>query len=254
MLATVLSLSVLVPAYNEARFIHEALVRLRVLESCALLSHVEVIVVDDASRDDTALEIARFRHAEASRDRSAASTLTYTFVRHDVNRGKGAAVRTALALATGDFTVIHDADCEYDPNDFVPIVRLLDDDHTLDGVFGSRLSRGFMQNGMFLRQELANRTLTTLVNALAKTAYTDMETCTKCVRTPLLKSLALSSNDYRLEPEITMKLAHRRARVVEVPISFTGRTYAEGKKIKMRDGVKAIGAIVWLAFSSRNDR
>jgi len=247
----VLSLSVLIPAFNEARFIAEALARLRVLETSSVLARVEVIVVDDCSTDETAGEIARFREEELKR---ASTTLAYTFVRHAHNAGKGAAVRTALALATGEVTVIHDADLEYDPRDFLPIVRMLDDDSSLDAVYGSRLTRGFMQNGMFLRQEIANRVLTTLTNALARTRYTDMETCTKCVRTPLLKSLALTSNDYRLEPEITIKLAQRSARVVEVPISFTGRTYADGKKIKMRDGVKAMGAIVWMAMQPHRAR
>jgi glycosyltransferase involved in cell wall biosynthesis len=238
------SLTVLVPVYNEEHLVATSLDRLRVLESNPDLDRIEVIVVDDCSTDGTPDVLQLF----AERTAAAGGRIAWTFRRHERNQGKGGAIRTALALASCELTVIHDADLEYHPKDLASIVRVfLDED--ADAVFGSRFAGSAYRRVLLFRHELGNKLLTFLCNLATNLNLTDMETCYKAVRTSLLQSIPLVSDDFRLEPELTIKLAKREARIFEVPISYAGRTYQEGKKINWKDGVAALWAIVRFALS-----
>ncbi len=233
------TLSVLVPVYNEQYFVAESLRRLKALGKSPLLEWVQVIVVDDASTDTTPAVLERFRASEAR----ATGKLRYEFHRLERNSGKGAAIQLALQKARGGITIIHDADLEYHPEDILPMLKpfLLDD---ADAVYGSRFQAREYRRVMAYRHELGNRFLTFLSNSLTNYNLTDMETCYKAVKTSLLKSIPLESGDFRLEVELTHKLAKREARLYEVPISYSGRTYQDGKKINWKDGVKALAAIL----------
>ena len=236
------SLSVLVPVYNEQYLVAESLGRLEVLAASPHLERIEVIVVDDCSTDGTAAVLSAFA---ASR---AGSRVTWRFSRHERNGGKGAAIRTALAQATCELSVIHDADLEYHPRDLLRVVQVFVEEKA-DAVFGSRFAGGQVRRALPYRHQLGNKFLTFLCNVATNLNLTDMETCYKAVRTDLLKSIPIESNDFRLEPELTIKLAKRQARIFEVPISYSGRSYQEGKKIGWRDGLKALAAIVRFRIS-----
>ncbi len=251
------SLSVLVPVYNEEHLVSCSLERLEILEKSPRLSRVQVIVVDDCSRDRTAEVLERFRSdrglaplviggqetaVEGQRLGKAGSKIEWIFLRHEQNRGKGKAIQTALARADCELSVIHDADLEYHPKDLLRIVGVFEEEGA-DAVFGSRFAGGEVRRVLFFRHELGNRLLTFITNFVTNLNLTDMETCYKAVRTDLLKSIPIVSNDFRLEPELTIKLAKREARIFEVPISYSGRSYQEGKKINWRDGVRALWAI-----------
>ena len=238
----VTSLSVLVPVYNEEYLVAESLGRLEVLGDSPYLTKVEVIVVDDCSTDDTPQVLDIFAAGRGS------SKLTWRFLRHERNGGKGAAIRTALAQATCELTVIHDADLEYHPRDLPRLVRVFVEDEA-DAVFGSRFAGAEARRTLYYRHELGNKFLTFLCNLATNLNLTDMETCYKAVRTDLLKSIPIESNDFRLEPELTIKLAKRKARIHEVPISYSGRSYQEGKKIGWLDGLKALVAIARFRIS-----
>jgi glycosyltransferase involved in cell wall biosynthesis len=257
------SLSVLVPVFDEQHLVATSLARLEVLPGAPHLERVQVIVVDDASRDGTPEVLSAFAAergialAPASppgrRGPTAPSAelrgggtyggIEWLFLRHDRNGGKGAAVRSALARAGCELSVIHDADLEYHPRDLVRMVQVFQEEQA-DAVFGSRFAGGAARRALLFRHELGNRLLTFVTNAITNVNLTDMETCYKAVRTSLLKSIPLVSNDFRLEPELTIKLAKREARIFEVPISYSGRTYQEGKKIGWRDGLRALAAMV----------
>jgi glycosyltransferase involved in cell wall biosynthesis len=239
------SLSVLVPVYNEQYLVATSLARLKVLASSPLLSRIQVIVVDDCSKDDTAAVLAAFAAEQAC---TSDNRIEWHFLRHDINQGKGAAIQTALQAATCEVTVIHDADLEYHPVDLLRIVGVFIDERA-DAVFGTRFGGSEVRRVLLFRHELGNRFLTFLCNLVTNLNVTDMETCYKAVRTDLLKSIPLVSNDFRIEPELTIKLAKRQARLFEVPISYSGRTYVEGKKINWRDGVRALVAIIRFALS-----
>jgi len=241
------SLSVLVPVYNEQHLVAASLERLLVLEAGPELERIQVVVVDDCSTDRTPEVLRAFEARLAARP---GGRIAWQFLRHPRNGGKGAAVRTALRAADCDISVIHDADLEYHPKDLLRMVRVFVEEQA-DAVFGSRFAGGAARRALLFRHELGNRFLTFLTNLVTNVNLTDMETCYKAVRTSLLKSIPLVSSDFRMEPELTIKLAKREARIFEVPISYSGRTYQEGKKIGWRDGVKAIGAILRFWWSDQ---
>src|SRR5271156_5110093 len=242
------SLSVIVPAYNEQYLIETSLGRLKVLRESPLLHLVQVIVVDDGSKDGTAEVIARFRASIEADGRD--EKLRWIWLRHDKNQGKGAAIRTGLSRVDTELVVTHDADLEYHPSDLLPMVELfLYED--ADAVFGSRFMSGGYKRALFFRHALGNKLLTFLCDVVSDLNLTDMETCYKMTRADLLKSIPLESSTFDVEPELAIKLAKRGARIFEVPISYSGRTYHEGKKIGWRDGVRALWAIFRYGTSSR---
>ena len=240
-----LSLSVLVPVYNERYLVAESLRRLETLAHDNAISAVEIIVVDDGSTDGTRGVLAEFAASHLT-----AGKITWRFLTHPRNLGKGHAVRTALAAASGEACIIHDADLEYDPADITRLVKVYLE-HDADAVYGSRFSGSEVRRVLLHRHQLANKLLTFLCDLVSNVNLSDVWSCYKLVRTALLKSIPLESNDFRIEPEITIKLAKRESRIFEVPISYFGRTYAEGKKINWRDGLLAIAAIVRFGLSDK---
>ena len=230
-------LSVLMPVYNERYLVAESIRRVLAVES-PLISKLDLIIVDDGSRDGT---------RDILKEIAAKHPDRITYVEHEKNQGKGAAVRTALGRAQGTVTVIQDADLEYDPRDLpklmVPFLR-----DSADAVFGSRFLVSEYRRVLYFRHAVGNRLLTTMCNLIADINLTDMETCYKAVRTRLLQSIPIRSPDFRIEPELTIKLAKRGARIFEVPISYAGRTYEEGKKIGFKDALLAFATMLhwWL--------
>jgi glycosyltransferase involved in cell wall biosynthesis len=223
-----LSLSVVMPVYNERYLVAESIARVLKVES-PMLTRLDLIVVDDGSTDGT---------REILRKIAAENPGRITYVEHERNGGKGAAVATGVERARGDVTVIQDADLEYNPNDLPKLLVPFVNDEA-DAVFGSRFLSGDYRRVLYYRHSLGNKLLTTMCNVLTDLNLSDMETCYKAVRTPLLQSIPLRSRDFRIEPEIVFKLKKRGARIFEVPISYAGRTYEEGKKIGMKDAVRA---------------
>ena len=222
-----IKVSILMPVFNERATVEHAVARVRELPV-----DIQIVCVDDCSSDGTRDVLAGLKASGAIDD----------LVLHEKNRGKGAAVRSALERATGDVVVIQDADLEYDPMDILKLLGPVADGRA-DAVFGSRF-RGEVSRVLYYWHSLGNWGLTTLSNMLTNLNVSDMETCYKLVRTDLMKSLPLTSDRFGFEPELTARLAQSRARIYEVPISYSGRTYAEGKKIRWTDGVAALWHIV----------
>ena len=232
-----LVLSVIVPAYNEAATVEATVRRLRDLSL-----RLEVIAVNDASSDETG----------AILDRLASAGLLDHVIHHPANRGKGAALRSGIAAATGDVIVGQDADLEYDPADLPALLEPIRQGRA-DAVYGSRFQGG-PRRVLFFWHMIGNRLLTLLSNMFTNLNLSDMETCYKLVRADLLKRLPLRSNRFGFEVEITARLAQAQARVWEMPISYSGRTYAEGKKITWRDGLAALVHIFrYNLFGPRGD-
>ncbi|HSJ12961.1 MAG TPA: glycosyltransferase family 2 protein [Longimicrobiales bacterium] len=215
-------LSVVMPVYNEERTVAASIQRLR-----SVPLDIELICVEDGSRDRTA-DVLRELHAAGAID---------TLLVQPRNLGKGAAVRRGIAAATGDVVVIQDADLEYDPRE---LPQLLDPivDGRADAVFGSRFLGG-PHRVLYFWHRLGNGLLTLISNMFTDLNLTDMETCYKMARRDLMQSLPLSADRFGIEPELTARLAQTEARIYEVPISYAGRTYAEGKKINWKDGIAA---------------
>ncbi len=232
-----LTLSLIVPVYNERFLASVLLERLFALE-LAHISRLEIIVVDDGSSDGTR-EILK----TIAKERPDQMRL----ILHERNQGKGAAIRTGIDQATGDLIVIQDADLEYDPRDLSKLLEPFIEDGA-DVVYGSRFLAGDRRRVLYFRHELGNKLITFLSNLFTDLNLTDVETCYKMFRAPLLKSLPMRSNDFAIEIELTAKIAKRRWSLYEVPISYHGRTYREGKKIGAKDGFRALWAIVkfWL--------
>jgi len=227
-------LSIIIPAYNEARTIHRILDRIRVVGLIGGLTK-ELIVVDDCSDDDTQGAIQRYRQDHP--------TLDIQYFRHPVNRGKGAALHTGIAQASGEYLIVQDADLEYDPREYNELLEPVLDGFA-DVVYGSRFQGSKPHRILFFWHTIGNRFLTTLSNAFNNLNLTDMETCYKLFRTELIQSLHLQEQRFGFEPEVTAKISRIPGiRIYEVGISYYGRTYEEGKKIGWKDGVRAIYCI-----------
>jgi glycosyltransferase involved in cell wall biosynthesis len=227
-----IKLSIVIPVYNEKATVESLLAQ---VVAAPLPEGVEreLVVVDDGSSDGT-LPLLR-RLAEQG-------TLPFRLIEHERNRGKGAALRTGFAATTGDIVLIQDADLEYDPCEYPGLLKPILDDKA-DVVYGSRFLGG-PRRVLFFWHYVGNKLLTLMSNMFTDLNLSDMETCYKVFRGDLVRGLDLRSDRFGIEPELTAKVAKAQARIYEVPISYHGRTYAEGKKIGWRDGVSAMWAIV----------
>jgi glycosyltransferase involved in cell wall biosynthesis len=222
--------SFLIPAYNEGPTIEDVLERVS-----ALPLDKQIVVVDDGSTDGTSEILRRWE------DRNGIVVL------RQPNKGKGSAIKAAIPRLDGDIAVIQDADMEYDPVDVPALIEPIERG-VADVVYGSRLSGGRPQRAYLFWHLVGNRFLSLITNILFNTTLSDMETGYKAFRSDVLRSLNLRQDDFAIEPEITAKICKRRLRIYEVPISYYGRTYAEGKKITWRDGFKALSVLVSVRF------
>lgn len=230
-----MKLSIVIPAYNEARTIHLILNKVKVVN---LLNEIEkeIIIVNDCSSDDTEHAILSYQAANPD--------ISIAYFSHQANKGKGAAIHTGIQKATGDLVIIQDADLEYDPEEFNILLKpfLLG---VADVVYGSRFMGGKPHRILFYWHSIGNRFLTKLSNMFTNMNLTDMETCYKMTRREIIQSINLVENRFGFEPEITAKLARIKGiRIYEVGISYYGRTYEEGKKIGWKDGFRAIYCIL----------
>jgi glycosyltransferase involved in cell wall biosynthesis len=219
--------SFLIPAYNEAATIREVLERID-----ALGLDTQIVVVDDGSTDATAQIVETW-----------ATTHPEVELLRQPNRGKGAAVRAAAERITQDIAVIQDADMEYDPADVIELIKPIERG-VADVVYGSRLSGGAPQRAYLFWHLMGNRFLSLLTGVLFNTTLSDMETGYKAFRSDVLRSLRLTQDDFAIEPEITGEVCRRNLRIYEMPIAYYGRTYAEGKNITWRDGIKAVRVLI----------
>ena len=225
-----MQLTVVIPVYNEKATIIELLDRVTAVDI-----EKEIIVVDDFSTDGTRAILEELRNK------------TLTLLLHNRNQGKGAALRTGFQHASGDFVIIQDADLEYDPADFPKLLAIVKTENARV-VYGSRLATS--QPTMTLRHFVGNRLLTGLTNLLYGSQLTDMETCYKLLDRRLVKNLQLVSNSFNVEPEITAKLLKQGIAIHEVPISYHGRSFAEGKKISWKDFISAVWTLITLRVSA----
>ena len=227
--------SVIVPAYNEAATLEDVVRRV-----AALPLNSEIIVVDDGSSDSSQEVLGRLVE-------SGAPGLRH--VRHETNRGKSAAVRTGIGESRGDIVLIQDADLEYDPQDIPALLAPIFEGHA-DVVYGTRLRGGQPQRAHLFWHYVGNRFLTLLTNVLYNTTISDMEVGYKAFKGDLIRSLPLVSENFGFEPEVTAKLLRKGdVRLYEIPVSYYGRTYAEGKKITWRDGFTAVALLLRFRFS-----
>jgi glycosyltransferase involved in cell wall biosynthesis len=239
------TLSILVPVFNEKGTIRKALDRVLSVDLGGIAK--EVILIDDASADGTRDVLRELESAWALDrwDLPRAGLDRIVFAYHERNQGKGAAIRTGLELATGEYTVIQDADLEYDPEDLRALLAPIQKGKAVI-VYGSRFT-GERRNMLFWHW-VGNRFLTLVTDILYNTTLSDMETCYKMAPTELLRSLDLESDRFTIEPEMTAKFLKRGIRIYEVPISYAGREFDEGKKISWKDGLPAIWTLVKYRF------
>lgn len=224
--------TVLIPVFNEVSTLREILKKVEEASFCGL--EKEIILIDDYSTDGTRETL------EELKDK-------YKIFYHEKNMGKGAALRTGFEHMTGDIVIIQDADLEYDPVDYEPLIKLILEDKA-DVVYGSRFAGGKPSRSFMFTHLLGNKILTIMTNILYNATLTDMETCYKAFKTEFIKGIQIKSNRFDFEPEITAKVLKKGARLYELPISYHGRLHAEGKKITWKDGVHAILALVKFRF------
>lgn len=230
-----LTLSIVIPAYNEGPTIHRILNRVKEVQLIGGVKK-EIIIVNDCSSDNTVESVNNYRNSNPE--------LNIVFESHEVNKGKGAALHTGIALATGDFVLIQDADLEYDPNEYndllKPVLR-----GEADVVYGSRFMGGNPHRILFFWHTIGNKFLTQLSNMFTNLNLTDMETCYKLFKREMIQSLNLKEKRFGFEPEVTAKISRiPKVRIYEIGISYYGRTYDEGKKIGWKDGFRAIYCIL----------
>ncbi|OGV42746.1 MAG: glycosyl transferase [Lentisphaerae bacterium GWF2_57_35] len=230
-----MKLTVVIPVYNEVKTIEDVV---KTVKSVSIGMPMEIVIVDDCSKDGTREVLKKMQETQ--------SDLVLSF--HEVNQGKGAALRTGFGQATGDIVLIQDADLEYDPHEYANLLKPILDGRA-DVVFGSRFLGGGAHRVVFYWHYLGNRFLTTLSNMMTNLNLTDMEVCYKVFRREVLKGIVLRENRFGFEVEITAKVARRPCRIYEVPISYYGRDYSEGKKITWKDGFRALWCIVKYRFS-----
>lgn len=228
-------LSIVIPAYNEGRTIHFILDKVKAVDLIASMEK-EVIIVNDCSKDNTEEAILKYKAENPD--------LPITYYKHEVNKGKGAALHTGIDHATGDYVIIQDADLEYDPNEYNLLLKPLLDG-VADVVYGSRFMGGKPHRILFYWHSIGNRWLTTLSNMFTNLNLTDMETCYKVFQRQIIQSIKLEENRFGFEPEVTAKISRiPKIRIYEIGISYYGRTYEEGKKIGWKDGFRAIYCIL----------
>lgn len=229
------TLSIVIPAYNEERTIHRILDKVKAVELTSGIQK-EIIITNDCSKDDTEGAIRRYMEANPA--------LNIRYLKHEVNKGKGAALHTGIQHATGNYIIIQDADLEYDPAEYNILLRPILDGYA-DVVFGSRFMGGRPHRILFFWHSIGNKFLTFVSNMFTNLNLTDMETCYKLFRADILKGLDLKEKRFGFEPEVTAKMSRvPNVRIYEVGISYYGRSYAEGKKIGWKDGVRAIYCIL----------
>jgi glycosyltransferase involved in cell wall biosynthesis len=231
------TVSIVIPVYNEVETITQVLDRVRMAPTSGLKK--EIVIVDDASSDGTA------EYLRTLEDQG----LKCLF--HERNRGKGAALRSGFAAATGDVVIVQDADLEYDPEEYPKLLRPIVNDKA-DVVFSSRFQGGDEHRVLYFWHSVANKILTFISNMLSNLNLTDMESCYKVLTRDVLERIHIEEDRFGFEPEIVAKVARLRCRVFEVGVSYAGRTYAEGKKITWKDGIRALWCI--LKYSLRPDR